>query len=339
MMMKLKFFKKNCFLFLLLSLFKLYSYEKTFEKNIDDLLQKFARPITALEIGFQDSNYIVQAAKNSKFTSTYIALLLDDATQYCQKITNHNLVNVAVLNPKKITTKQFSVLSHCEHFDVVIVTDIFQCPKIRFFDCLDSILSLGEHIFFEVDADNTDLINVLQKKDCTIIASHEKKFLLYRYYKKNMLTLHRWDERDIPYDNGKQYYIHSTFIEKFLIKIKSKKTSLWQPGINLKTFIMLYGTYPTDQTISKEIASMRYSAPKHSDLCVGNMVIQGSKVIPIDIDTSGNEKEVENYIKIANSCIFNGSNVRLSSPKESLKCYSNLMHELIRKPLRSEDNF
>jgi hypothetical protein len=311
--------------------------ESNSNQAITNLLGNYQRPITLVEIGSNDAPYILDFTKTDTYKSSYIALLLGSRETFTPKIIEQNLQNVIVLHPKKMTPKEFTIFSHCEHIDVVVLHDNSSFLKRVLIKSLDALLTLGEHTFIEVDVNNNLLLDELKKRQCTVVASNKKNLLLYHFYKKEKLIIHRWNDRDMPYNN-KQYSIMSSFAEKFLIKSKANNVkSLWAPGINLKTFIMLYGIYPHDEIISKEIKAMRYSVPRHNDLSIPNMVIQGCKVIPIDIKHNGSEQLVETYIKISVEGVFNGSNKRLINPKEVMDNYRKLKHDSIIRLDQNDD--
>jgi hypothetical protein len=80
----------------------------------------------------------------------------------------------------------------------------------------------------------------------------------------------------------KSYEIISTFEKRLFIKIFNDSLCImnWKKGINLLTFKMLNGVYPTNEYLIEQIKSFKglYS----SDFKIPNMIVQGKNLITID---------------------------------------------------------
>ena len=85
--------------------------------------------------------------------------------------------------------------------------------------------------------------------------------------------------------NKKEHTIQSTFTEKKLTKIgKSGKSIIsdWAPGINLVTYKMYYGAYPSKDCVKDLCKSL--STIQNNDWLPNNMILQGKKLLMIDIN-------------------------------------------------------
>ena len=58
------------------------------------------------------------------------------------------------------------------------------------------------------------------------------------------------------------------------------QVSDWIPGINLLTFKMCQGAYPTPEMLKEELSVIR--DPSHNDWMINNMIVQGNKIELID---------------------------------------------------------
>jgi len=92
----------------------------------------------------------------------------------------------------------------------------------------------------------------------------------------------------------RKYRIKSTFKAKSLFK-KNKETE-WHKGINLLTFKMLNGVYPSLDKIKNKLD--KFKKIKHSDIRIFNMIIQGETIVPIDF-TFGNRPPENPKVKIS----------------------------------------
>ena len=59
-------------------------------------------------------------------------------------------------------------------------------------------------------------------------------------------------------------------------------TTQWLTGINLLTFKMLHGVYPSNERIKKSLKKLKNVV--HNDWTINNMIIQGNKISLIDND-------------------------------------------------------
>ncbi len=83
------------------------------------------------------------------------------------------------------------------------------------------------------------------------------------------------------------YVIESTFTAKRLTKPvfwppQTVQTTDWLPGINLLTFKMCNGVYPSIDTIKDRLSTLKSST--HTDWLINNMIIRGSELSWIDVD-------------------------------------------------------
>lgn len=311
--------------FRLLNLLFLFLAFESFAKNnnyffIDELLKKFKRPVTLLEIGKNSIKYTPKLALKNNIVCAVI-LIGNNVEQSIREIEINNFKNVIILNPVNIVWEDIEILGRCEHFDVVIIHDALSL----FADQQDAIrefLTLGDNIFFETSwYDFSRLIQFVGKKLTIINYDNGKNLSLYRD-KKEGLELARFTQGNQQKRlASSEYKIQSDFENKFFLKKNNEKSLEWIPGINLLTFVMLGGIYPSDKIIRFQLKSMFQKIPYHNDLIVGNMIIQGHKIIPIDFADSRRNANMKQCIDRA-LWLFNGDKKRLKNPKAKLDEYN-----------------
>jgi hypothetical protein len=78
------------------------------------------------------------------------------------------------------------------------------------------------------------------------------------------------------------YSITSTFAEKSLYKRLTRGHSLWHPGINFHTFKALAGVYPGIEQLTAMVEEISHL--EHNDYNPCNFIIQGTRLVPIDLN-------------------------------------------------------
>lgn len=218
----------------------------------------------------------------------------------CEK---NDLVNGCVVLAKNITAKDLQRLSECEHFDVVLALD----GTIAWFEkdhelIFELIKKLGDHIiietpFVEVSSYTKSYLDLtsqyivrkgsmmihetsLQKSKYDKPYAHSHMYLLEN--PRNTLKRTHWTRGH----QTDEYRIESTFENKFLLKYPDWSKHQWIRGINLLTFVMLEGSYPTRPHIAQQLNNVKQTLRDigHTDIRICNFIIQGNNIAPIDCD-------------------------------------------------------
>ena len=267
-------------------------------------LDKYNRPFTMLDIGASQGYYSFKAAYNYDAVCVMIEgdnpaypMVGRQLLDLCNA--NTELDNIILLN-KKIVPNDLQRLSECEHFDVVLAMNIIHWFKDDWQKVIDAILNMGDIVIIETPPEEpitTEEHNALRKTIIDYITAL-KPFASYKVprhtsdtfstmyvIKKNGKYLKRktWISRKILPENSHQ--VISTYKKKKLVKQVDWppdciKTSRWLPGINLITFKMYQGSYPTKVTIKESLSKLRNS--DHNDWTINNMILQGNRLVLID---------------------------------------------------------
>lgn len=243
---------------------------------MSSLLDQYQRPFTMLELGAMPGQLSFKIAENHDAVSVIIAS--DNTPELFNTCCKNHLNNVVLLN-HKLSTFDLYRLGECEHFDVVVATDIQKLFGEKWQKAINSLLSLGEHMFIEVPTEDEELREYVASKG----GEHVSESLYYFKVEKQCLYRRRWGYRLRAHEG--QYAIESTFLEKKLTKTKFGRTvkkTVWQPGINLHTFKVLNGVYPYKALIRRHLTSL--ANQKHNDLRIFNVIIQGFNFVAIDCD-------------------------------------------------------
>lgn len=267
------------------------------------LLDEYKRPFTLLDIDTFRGYYSLKAAGD------YDAVCVI-ANPY---LNNHQLIEVCgedgrlnklILLKKLFTKKELQHLSECECFDVVLAMNILQHFEDDWQEATDAILNMSDHIIIEIpNQENTlnekqqirnkELENYIIEKGGNILSSffnhasgmHTSLYLISpgkRYLERNTWLL--------PKRKIMNYIINSSFLDKKLTKPLGwfpsiTQTTSWVPGINLLTFKMCNGIYPTKETLKESMILLKDQ--RHTDWMANNMVVQGNKLIWIDTEDLG----------------------------------------------------
>ena len=199
---------------------------------IKEILDKYKRPITVLEISPNKGFFSFVIAKEYDSTCVMIENYnVDDIKALCETADSKNII----LLKRELTPKRIERLSECEHFDVVIVNSL----HIDFYEKeVEKLLKLGDYLFIKVENCKTELGDFLIKNQGKMV--FQDVFCKIYCFKKNKKDLKRayW-HRSIFFT--RKYFVESSFDSKFFIK--KKKKYVWEKGINLTTFKALDGIY------------------------------------------------------------------------------------------------
>lgn len=259
------------------------------------ILNQYSRPITVLDLGAGQGYFSFRIANDYESTCVMVESndgdlkWADQLLDLCHL--NSNLQNIILLN-KKLTIKEIDKLADCEHFDVVLAFDYidYKCEQRQ--KLLNAILRLGDNIFIqtpysrvhpekkEAKSFKSNLINyggnlILQIPSFNDPDKEEQLFWFQR--KKDKLESKCFIYND---KEKKSFQIESTYAKKTFIKNGHPSKYGWKKGINLVTFLMLNGVYPTKEKMKQAVAKL--TTQKLTDFLPKNLIVQGDNVELID---------------------------------------------------------
>lgn len=282
---------------------------------IKPILDKYKRPITVLELGAcQGYNTFRIAYEYPKSTCVMIEdngksmQRADRLMELCQL--NSKLQNLVLLNTD-ITLKELNKLADCEHFDVVLAIDYINPEAANCKQVFDAILRLGDNIFIQtpwsentsnkqlVEYMATQLGNLILQTPCAQNPKIQEQLFWFERNKTGLrCKCFAWESNDSFMDIFK---IKSSYTEKALFKKGSTKGIPWKNGINLVTYLMLNGVYPTREHAKLSVAELTHE--KLRDFAPWNIVVQGNKIILIDQGPRNSQVNLKNSLKYLNAVI------------------------------------
>lgn len=284
---------------------------------IEKFVAQYTRPFTLLEISATASPYDLMLTRRQ--SGTHIVMMQQGAERIVNQITKNNIASVAVVNPEEISNPLLERLGHCEHFDMVVVHDFAALGNHNIFNVMRLLLKLGTHIFVELPQTLFERYpEALPKPEILARSAHEA--LCYFHVDRTDLRLPRWDA---GYHEKRAYQIQSSFSEKSLYKPLTGTSAAWIPGINLITFIMTRGIYPTDKMIRKQLRA--FERIDHNDLVVGNIVVQGAHLAPIDFGDRRRNADINLHVKAALKIFRFGR--RFNNAEKTMRMYRDYIAE------------
>ena len=270
-----------------------------------------------LEVGTQSVPYTFALA--TLFKTICIAMLVEgSAADIVHRVKEGNYTNITVLAPRNAHYDTFFTLARCEHFDVVIVHDVCSQLHTAGSKFIDALVKLGDYVFIE--ASHTKFQSELKKKKISFAGRYEEIELYFSYKPKASLDIARFTQKDRAVSTQPKYHIKSTYNEKLFSKKGLEKPLKWVDGINLVTFAMLRGVYPEDGHIRKQIVGMKKTHREHNDLVLGNIIVQGQDLIPIDVNDSRRNADLHTCITSALRA-FKEGNIRHKNPERWIHEY------------------
>jgi len=252
---------------------------------IQSLLNLYQRPFTMLDIGANQGYYSLRAAQDYNAVCVMIEAN-DSLLEVCK--THNELNNIIFLNAH-FTPNRLQHLGECEHFDVTLALNVVHTFGEQWQEAIEAMLGLSDCLIMEVGPNDTDMEEYIATKEGQIIGKipidNDKSTILYSIKSSNIYLRRKTWLRSIMQNN--LYHIESSFIYKQLTKPASWpngafKTTPWIPGINLCTFKMCHGVYPTSKQLKDSLLTIKDAG--HTDWLMNNMIVQGTKVALIDCD-------------------------------------------------------
>ena len=269
---------------------------------IKNVLNRYHRPFCMLDIGASQGYFSFKAAHEYDC----VCVMIEGNNREYPKIgsqlidlcrANDSLDNIILLN-RKVHPQDLRKLSECESFSVVLALNIIHWFGSQWREVADAIINLGDNIIIETPPEEqraSDEQNDIRKKiedylkfrKAEIIGTvprHSSDNIMANIYllqseKKQLLRKH-WLA---PEANG-LHAISSSYEARTITKrqMNHEGTSVyhWKPGINLITFLMYNGAYPSREKIKS--ALKKIMDPCHNDWTANNMILQGNHLRLID---------------------------------------------------------
>ena len=306
--------KLVCILFFLIQQVSLALCAQFYEnetKGRYDIVESFAsrykRPFTALEVAACSGDYSFYLAKQYR-SSVFVMIEGNEshcprwASQLLARCNVSQLSNVILLGDLA-RPAQIQRMGECEHFDLVFSFCVIERAGTYWKELFDAMMTLGDHLILEVLNSQSHVQKYIEAQGAQAMALLTASTLYYIPCNKDRLKRKTW-LRTL----ASTITIQSTFTEKKLIKKTPHHatilTSDWKPGINLITFKMCHGIYPSMSTVKKALSDIKYVW--HNDWAMHNIIIQGDSLALIDYgdprmqgrDQSRSELREKTYQKI-----------------------------------------
>lgn len=250
---------------------------------LDSFAEQYARPFTAVEIAACDGACSLYLAHT--YPRAVCVMIEGNELQgpawgdfvlaHCAK---QKLPNIILLE-SAVRFADLQRLGECEHFDLVFSFYAVERAGFSWKSLIDAMLQLGDHLLLEVMNTHVQAQNYLLQHGAHVIATLTTSTIYYVACNKKTLKRKTW-LRTLE----SKINIKSTFTEKKLIKKtpyhNNILTSDWQPGINLITFKMYHGVYPTTAMVKKALSAIEYVW--HNDWAMHNIIVQGTSLALID---------------------------------------------------------
>lgn len=264
---------------------------------INDFLSQYNRPFTMLDIGAGQGDISFRAAAEYPESVFVMTEGKSQLLGLCKA--SASLSNIIFLNTD-LTLQDAQRLSECEHFDVVLILNGVHRFGAAWKEFADIILNMGSYVIIEMSSQDAggasalsgargrEIASYLASKGAQVLGqvpqrASEKMTTLYLLSpQKKFLKRKMWL---MPLLEQKTHMVEADFNQKRLCK-RSKDTlrpyqiSDWIPGINLVTFKMCHGAYPTADMLKILLPTVRDTG--HNDWLINNMVLQGNVLQLID---------------------------------------------------------
>ena len=261
-------------------------------ETLENLFKSYQRPYTVLEICGAKPIVSFDFLKNKD--ATFVIMPKSGHSGILSMIEKQKYTNIVLLHPTNIDHALIERFGRCEYLDVTIAHDL---PEIKSFSepCIKALLSLGNFLCIQADKAVIEKLSVYPGITVYAYNSNAEKPYCILYTEKHGLDIARWNQKSKPTLKEPRYKVESDFTKKQMVKPTA--TTEYIQGINLLTCIMLQGLYPTDAIIRENIAPL--ASLKHEDLVVGNFVVQGKKLVPIDFNDARRRGNAQRCVKAA----------------------------------------
>jgi len=261
---------------------------------IKKVLEQYKRPFTVLDIGANLGYFSFRIAED--FPEATCVLIESKYGKHLTQLGKDNeSTNVIILN-NTLTADKLINLSQCEHFDVILCLNI-----IHHLDdptkSIAAIEKLGETVIIETPSPNdkgacgqtklTEIYSHVEKNYSMIGSfsrhtSNSKSLMGVKKFNNPILEKAYWDASIKRKNYLENLVIESDFKTKTYNNKKNTKIEKrdWIPGINLRTYQYLNGTYPSKDFICRQIENLDFS--NHNDIAPWNIIVTGNDLSLID---------------------------------------------------------
>lgn len=298
--------------------------DPSFYKEVVTFAQKFQRQISILEIVEDEVKYSFSLSRNCPNAAICIILLNGNGNLITKAIEGNGYRNITLCEPNLELGEILSTLPRCEHFDIVIIHDavkkIFNNNSL---ESLRSVFNMGDNTFIEAKNKFWTQIfsDQLYRDRLQIVKSKNKINFAHYQCPRESLNIARWTQKQID-KNRSNYRITSNFKTKKFNKIGLESPIDWKSGINLVTFIMLRGLYPSDDSVTKQLQKIQERFPDHNDLVLGNFIVRGCKLDAIDFNDKRRKSNSKYCISKA-LAVFDRRKRRFYDPEQTIQNYYN----------------
>lgn len=186
---------------------------------------------------------------------------------------------------------------------------------------------MGDYVFIE--ASTEEMLQELAQRKIPQIAIHSDVQsttlgLFLSHKPKVGLDIARFTQKYRAVSRVPRYRVISNCNKKLFNKNSLNQPLPWVDGINLITFTMLKGIYPTDSMIRKQIVKAEKTHAHHNDLVLGNFIVQGDRLIPIDVDDKRRDADLSKCVSAALKA-FKKGNSRLINPEQWIRRYYDMV--------------
>lgn len=244
-------------------------------EQINYIMTNYKRDFTVFDLLGNDA-LVYQTLKSTKRNWCYVIGQPEQPT-----IVQQNPRNVVWLQ-QDFPYREIQELSECEDFDIVL----FPIEKLNlpiWGKIAAALIKLGNFTFFVASTPNTK--KILDIKNLIIT-----KQLGHIVYDSNTLLVVNREQKTIfkGFYGSTYHYIYKIkgdYNQKVLIKRKALIKSSWKKGVNLFTYIMCQGAFPTRIDVKNKLIEIYHSPIQkmQSDNNAWNFILQGEKLIPIDL--------------------------------------------------------
>ncbi len=283
------------------------------------VLKKYKRPYTLLEIGNDTCSYLQELPFLKRMVGAAI-VLQGEVDEFVHTIQRRYPHTVSVMAPRSLTLSMLETLGRCEHFDVVIVHDISTSIPVPYRRLIAVLTALGDHVFISVEsAEHEQILKKSSRIRQAVSCSCDTPSLFLSTHQKKGLDLARYTQVKSR-SSQPRYEVISSYQHKEFTKKGLQYPLTWIHGINLVTFCMLYGVYPNDQVLRSQLRGFRKSLGEHNDLVLGNFILQGTRLFPIDSHDARRNADPYELLNAALEA-FKIGNTRLNDPKSWIDEY------------------
>jgi len=263
-------------------------------QEIRELAKLYKRPFTVLDIGANCGYFSIRLAEEFPHC-TCVAV---EPTYFKLEDVSH-LDNLVVLT-KPLNLKSLTNLGRSERFDIVLCLSAIHYldPVASYRTILDSLVQLGTHLVLELPVESRTLSNRFDEMHKLITAlGVPKKYIQSHVNSRERRPLYILDgvfQPDRISRIDKEFPCSPVFSiskEQFSIAFpnKGEEERVYFPGINLNTYLVLGGVYPSRQDIAKLVQDADWVG--HHDIREWNVILNGNKIALIDRCDPGHPDE------------------------------------------------